>query len=483
MPRQATTGSQEPRIAVVPPGTEHPQWQEVLDFIAALGITLDPWQLMVLRVALLRAGDVWAAFAVAVCAPRQNGKNGILEVRELIGPLVLGEKLLIHTAHLADTSMEGFRRLDDLIDANDWLSAQVKNIRRQNGHEQITFMGGQRIRFRTRTRGGGRGFSGSPVFFDESMFLPDVSMAAVLPVISAQPDPQVWYLGSAVDQMTMDEGVVFARVRDRALNGDHERLAYFEWSLDAEAPDQVELADTLDPDTWAATNPAFGIRISPDYIRAEHRELAARTFAVERLGVGDWPPVDDSASQVIPIEKWDLLADDPKADGARMLDPVCLAFDVTPDRSASSIVAAGRRADGLTQLEVTDHRAGTGWIPERLAELAQRHRPMAMVCDASGPAGALLHRCQDLGLAVEAISAPDHAKACGLLYDMVDEQALRHLAGNDLREAIKGATKRPLGDAWAWSRRSSSVDISPLVAGTLALWGAAQSREAGVLVA
>src|SRR3990172_632060 len=110
---------------------------------------------MVLRVALLRAGDVWAAFAVAVCAPRQNGKNGILEVRELIGPLVLGEKLLIHTAHLADTSMEGFRRLDDLIDANDWLSAQVKNIRRQNGHEQITFMGGQRIRFRTRTRGGG----------------------------------------------------------------------------------------------------------------------------------------------------------------------------------------------------------------------------------------------------------------------------------------------------------------------------------------
>jgi len=476
-------GSQEPRIAVVPAGKEHPKWREIVDFIQALGITLDPWQLMVLRVALRRTGSVWAAFAVAVCAPRQNGKNGILEVRELIGPCILGEKLLIHTAHLADTSMEGFRRLDDLIDANEWLSKEVTNIRRQNGHEQITFRGGRRIRFRTRTRGGGRGFSGSPVFFDESMFLPEVSMAAILPVISAQPDPQVWYMGSAVDQMIMDEGVAFARVRERALNGDHTRLAYFEWSLEADAPDQVEIAETLDPDTWAATNPALGIRISPDYIKAEHRELDARTFAVERLGVGDWPPVDGSGSQVIAIEKWDALADDPKTAGARLLDPVCLAFDVTPDRAASSIVAAGRRQDGLTQLEVVEHRPGTGWVAERLSELATRHRPMALMCDAAGPAGSVLHRCEDLGLYVEAVSAPDHAKACGLLFDMVEDAGIRHLGGKDLREAIKGATKRPLGDAWAWSRRSSSVDISPLVAGTLALWGSAKATSAGVLVA
>jgi hypothetical protein len=30
---------------------------------------------------------------------------------------------------------------------------------------------------------------------------------------------------------------------------------------------------------------------------------------------------------------------------------------------------------------------------------------------------------------------------------------------------------RPLGDAWAWARRGVSVDISPLVAVTLAKWG------------
>ena len=112
-----------------------------------------------------------------------------------MGPLVLGEKLLIHTAHLADTSKEAFRRLDDLCDSNDWLSSQVRHVWRTNGHESIEFMDGRRIRFRTRTRGGGRGFSGSPVFFDESMFLPEISMQSILPVVSAQPDPQVWFMG------------------------------------------------------------------------------------------------------------------------------------------------------------------------------------------------------------------------------------------------------------------------------------------------
>jgi hypothetical protein len=41
---------------------------------------------------------------------------------------------------------------------------------------------------------------------------------------------------------------------------------------------------------------------------------------------------------------------------------------------------------------------------------------------------------------------------------------------------LKGATQRPLGDRWAWSRKNSSIDISPLVAVTLALWGVARQK-------
>jgi hypothetical protein len=192
--RPAVVGSQVPRIRVVPDGfVDHPLWSEVADFLSRLGINPDDWQWDVLRVGLSRVPSLkmWAAFAVAVCCPRQNGKNGVLEMRELVGPLLLGEPLLIHSAHLADTSKEGFRRLDILLDMNDWLSKEVKHIWRTNGHESIEFRNGNRIRFRTRTRGGGRGFSGSPVIFDEAMFLPEISMGSILPVISAQPDPQV----------------------------------------------------------------------------------------------------------------------------------------------------------------------------------------------------------------------------------------------------------------------------------------------------
>jgi hypothetical protein len=84
-------------------------------------------------------GCVWAAFAVAVCAPRQNGKNGITEIRELVGAALLGERLVVHTAHLADTSKEAFRRLEDLIDDERVAEGQVKHIWRTNGHEQIEF--------------------------------------------------------------------------------------------------------------------------------------------------------------------------------------------------------------------------------------------------------------------------------------------------------------------------------------------------------
>ena len=77
----------------MPKGTRHPKWPEVVEFVDALGVKLDKWQWLVLRASLLRKGGRWAAFTVGVCAPRQNGKDGILEVRELVGARILGEKL------------------------------------------------------------------------------------------------------------------------------------------------------------------------------------------------------------------------------------------------------------------------------------------------------------------------------------------------------------------------------------------------------
>jgi hypothetical protein len=57
---------------------------------------------------------------------------------------------------------------------------------------------------------------------------------------------------------------------------------------------------------------------------------------------------------------------------------------------------------------------------------------------------------------------------------MVNDDELDHLGDDVLRDAIRGAKARPIGDgASAWGRRSSSVNVAPLVACTLALGAAA----------
>lgn len=459
-------GVQQPRILSVPPSVSS-AGDEAVELARMAGLILDPWQELVLARSLGERPDgKWAAFEVGVVVSRQNGKGGILEARELAGLFLLGERLIQHSAHLFDTSLEAFRRLLALIEDTPDFDRRVKRVSKSHGEEGIELKGGQRIRFRTRTAGGGRGFTGDCLILDEAMVLPEAAHGALLPTLSARPNPQVWYLGSAVDQQVHEHGVVFARVRERGVRGKDPSLAFFEWSVD---PDRLEEDESLatSPEVWAQSNPALGIRISAEHISHEQRSMDPRTFAVERLGAGDWPRTDGVGKRVIGAEAWGACADpDSEPVGA-----VCFALDVTPDRSAASISAAGRRDDGKPHIEVVEHKRGTGWVAERIADLVDAHKSIAVICDGSGPVASLLPRLAELKVDVTLVNAKEHAQACGMIFDAVDQAALRHLGTPELSAAVAGAVKRPLGDAWAWSRKSSSIDISPLVACTLALWG------------
>ncbi len=472
-------GARVPRICVIPDGDEHPRWNEVLELLDKLGISLDGWQLDVLHAAMLRRGDQWAAFTVAVCGPRQNGKNEILEARQFVGALLLREPLQIHTAHLADTCMESFLRMDERIDSNAWLAEQVSHVGRTNGRERVKFVSldgetsGPRIRFRTRTRGGGRGFAGSPVYFDEPMFFPVISQNAILPVLSAQPDPQAWYTGSSVDQLEHEDGLVFAGVRERALAGDDPRLAYWEWSLDYESPDLVPADVAADPASWAATNPALGIRITPEYVEAERRELSTgggRGFAVERLGVGDWPTLS-AAGSAIDLDRWDKLVDR----RSKVSSPV-FAFDVSPDRSSSSVSALCARPKGGHLAELVAHGRGTAWVVPWLAARVPKYRPLAVGCDSLGQAASLVPSLAQAGVEVRLLSTSEFAAGCGLFFDAIEHGTIWHLRQQELRDAIEGATKKPLADRFKWMP-IKGADITPLVSMSVALelWWLCQS--------
>lgn len=472
-----TRGAQRPRVLWVP-NSARSRGQRAVELAHMAGLHLDPWQQFVLIQSMGERQDGrWAALEVALEAPRQNGKNGVTEARQLAGLYLLDEPLLIHSAHEFKTAEEALNRMELLIGDCPQLHKRLKpgnrGIKRSHGQEGIYLKSGQRLLYMTRTKGAGRGLSCPCLFLDEAMHLPETVMAALFFTLSAMRNPQLWYTGSAVDQETMPHGVVFARLRERALRGDDPSLAYFGFSAPFDSPDAIPAGALDDPEMWAMANPALGQRIREDHIAKERRSMGARNFAVERLGVGDWPATDGSALSKITAAAW--IACEDAASTAD--DPLVVVFDVTPSRSAATVGCAGWRSDGNAHIEIIRADHGTGWVADTLARVVAGQAVSEVLYDERGPAASLLTEVEaaftKAGLSVEmrAVNAREHAEACGMLFDAVEQKSVRHLGTTELQHAISGAATRPLGDAWAWARKTSSVDISPLVVVTLAHWG------------
>lgn len=470
-------GAPEPAILAVPRYLSS-TGLEAVEICALAGLNLDPWQQIVLAHSLgeLKGGK-WAAFEVGLAVPRQNGKTLLAVAREIVGLFLLGEKLLIHSAHQFDTSLEAFRLLVELIEGTPEFSRQVKKVSRSHGEEGIELKNGQRIRFRTRTKGGGRGFTADCLILDEAMILAEAVIGALMPTLSARPNPQVWYLGSQVDKEVHEEGIVFARLRERAKTNPgwtKESLAFIEYGLEKAHPSDVTPEEAKDTASAAKANPAYGVRISPQHISREQESMDARTFAVERLGVGDWPDPDEANKRKITPAQWAACTDPDSAPN----DPICLSYDVSPDGRSAAISMAGLRSDGQAHGEVIDHRDGTNWVAQRLHDLDEQHNVQEVVGDKVGPGGELIPAIEALGVEVRQLSTNEVAAACGMISSDVAAKTFHHLGTPELASAVAGAISRPLGDRWAWTRVNSHVDITPLVSVSLALWGL-RSGEGG----
>lgn len=438
-----------------------------------VGLVLDEHQALVLDGALGESDETyrrpdgsvanrWAASETAVVQPRQNGKTILLAARAIAGLFYMREKLILWTAHEFKTAREGFLTVRDLIESTDFLRERVKAVRVAAGEEGIETWDGNRLRFLARSRGSGRGFSADCLLLDEAYALTDDQMGAILPTLSARPNPQTWFASSA----PLLESEVLRRVCRRGRAGNAGSLAYFEWCAD----EDVEPDDRT---AWAAANPAYPTRIDDEAIFRELGTLGVEAFLRERLGI--WP--EDGVDEVIPEVVWKAARDDT----SQIIDPVCFAVDATPGRDYATIAVAGRRADGLTHVELVDGRSGMGWVPARLAELVAGNTTCAVMLDPGGPAGAFLPaltelevttKCQCHGdLDVQTVSTREVAQACGALYDGFVEGRYKHLGQEELDGAVAGAVKRPLLDAWALDRKNSARNISPLVAVTLAAYG------------
>jgi hypothetical protein len=491
-------GAQRPRICHVPEYVSS-AGGEAVELARLAGLEADDWQQFVVTGALGEtAAGRWSAPTVGLTVGRQNGKGGCLEIRELYGAFVLNENIN-HTSHQQKTSTNHYERILKLIEAVPEFDQRVLRAPRGKGHEAIVLRdpvnrrtAGATIFFATRAGGGSRGLTFHLQVFDEAMYLTERDRSSLTPTMAARSydNTQTWYVGSAVDEddSTMD-GVPFAQVREAGI-AQADGVAYFEFSAPGDDPDNVPDEIASDPHYWAMANPALGDRISHAWVKQAHEvEMGRRGFAVEILGIGAWPD-PEGADRKITDEQWDACLDET----ATLRDPVVFAIDTTPNQDWTAIYAAGRRKDGVPHVEVVELRPGMGWVAERTAELAKTHKPTAIVIDGAGPAASLVAALVEEGLTVAKdprkprggivlTGAKELAQACGMFYTAVDDAKLTHLDCQPLLVAIRGGATRPLGEAWGWSRRHSGVNIAPLVAATLALWGllTMRARRAGVV--
>ena len=490
-------GAQRPRLFHIPKTQVSSVGPAAVELAAVAGLHLDPWQQWLLYHMLGQTEETYynpilkgmvpksSAYEIALILARQNGKGSVMEALELAWLFLCGVKTIVHSAHEFATSREHFQRIEGLITNTPELKGELARggIKWSHGDESITLATGQRLLFKTRTKGAIRGFSPDKIVMDEAMILQPEAVRAMMYAMSARPDAQIMYAGSAGDR----DSVHFGRARDRGIEGSDPRLFMAEWSADICDEmcykDCTQHMDPKSPETWAIANPAIGYRLQYPTIASE---LSAdpEGFKQERLSVGDWP-VSGDAWVVIGEEAW-MARYDPLS---RIEGVPTFSIDVSPGPAQrfSCIAAAGTASEGGIHAEITgsnfgggtkmDYRPGTQWVVKRAIEINKKApRGAYWVIDKGNQAGAFIEEMEAAGLKVISPNLREVAQACGELHSSVVPRGgstpdFHHIHQAELTAAVAGADKRELADLWAWSRRDSTVDISPLVAVTNACWG------------
>lgn len=459
---KAATATTEPTFTRIPAGDEA-TGQDCVDLAAAYDVPLDDWQAGIVRGLLRESGGAWSASQAGLVVSRQNGKGQILLAVELFGLFELGENIL-HTAHAVKTSSDAFRRLWSVIQGHDDLADRVRRHSQMIGAEYVELDTGARIAFTTRSASAGRGLSVDRLIVDEAEDLPAPEVGALAPTVFSRPRAQSLYFGTAPG-ITHD-ALAFTTMRASAHDGLNPRLAWWEWC--AQWGHDID-----DQAMWVRVNPAVAAgRVLVQAIVDDRAILPEDQFRAERLSM--WAPVAARQPAIVTDTAWRELV----GAGAEET-PTALGVDMSHGLDIS-VVGCWSREDGTVHLEELFAGSDTSAAVDYIAEIA--HRRMPIVIDDLSPAAQMIPELKARRVKPARSTARDMAKGCGLFESRLKAGTLTHRGQDSLTEAVLGAHKRPIGDAggWGWDRRDSSCRIHPLVAATLALYGAAENpRRSG----
>lgn len=409
----------------------------------------------------------WSAQETEEIISRRNGKTVRFVVLILFALFVLGERKILYTAHRDDTAKDVFDEVVAALKRTPRLWAEVVDSgpRYTNGQRSIELKSGAVVYFRTRGTDSGRGQGYQRLILDEDQELTDEQAAALMPLVTGEPNAQLNYAGSAGDS----DSVVQAKLR-ASFEKRERGLCYRGWHSD---PDD----DFDDLERVARMNPRLGRGLSYVFVAKEFRRFSRARFGRERCGAATYPR-GEGEGWVIPKEAVERAVDPDSqlAEGSEL----AYVLEADPQLEHGSISVAGRRSDGAVHIEPVANDPGVLWLVDRIKQITGRN-PGDVWLDPKGPVGYLVEPLREAGVAVKLFEISDLKDAATWLYTAMNptrdnegnlpEPAVRHRGAPRLMQAFAAAETRRFQDRWTLRRTvSQEVDQGPLIACMLAGW-------------
>ena len=467
IPRSTPRLSEVARHVVIPEGIVTTAWPRVVAQCAEMGVTFDGWQHGIGAIALgKRADGKYAATVggVVLSIPRQVGKTFIVGMIVIALCILHPGLTVLWSAHRTRTTSKTFGSLKGMTSKKK-IAPHMLEPRNTNGEQEIRFVNGSIIMFGAREQGFGRGFDEVDIeVFDEAQILTEKALEDMVPAAnqSRQPSGALLFFMGTPPRPT-DPGEEFTNRRAKALDGRTTNMVYVELSADGDA-------DPDDRKQWAKANPSFPSR-TPVESMERMRENLTDDDSYMREALGVWDAVNNS--RVIDELTWDAQGDA----SSMAIERLTISIEVPPGRKTAAIGLAGRRADGRWHVELDEERKGVDWTIPWVVERASKNRLHAVVVDEL--AGLTEKRRDkhfligtDILVTLAAAEGRDMAVAFAKFYDGFQDGSVFHTDQPQVNVALSGASTRKLAGGLAWNRKDATSNISPIVAETLALWGA-----------
>lgn len=443
-------GSTKPRLQSPPLKTKS-RIDEVADLAVKIGMPLLPWQHHVLSDMLsVDENNMFIRKTNLLLVARQQGKTHLARMRILAGLFIFGEKNIVAMSSNRNMALDTFRQVANTIEDNDFLKAQVRQIRYANGQESITLLNGARYEIVAATRDGSRGKSADLFYADELREVSEEAFKAAVPITRARPNSQALFTSNAGDAFS----TVLNDLRERAMDYPSKTFGFWEYSAPLAARQDIR-----NRKYWAMANPALGYTVTEEAIEESIATNSIEATLTETLCM--W--ID---SQVSPWTFGSIEA----CSVSELILPVgamtVMAFDVSPSKRSGALVAAqivdGKIAVGVMETFSSEVAIDEVKMASSIHDWAMKYRPVQIAYDKYATAS-IAQKLEQSGHKMIDISGQAFYQACGELADSLANLRLLHSGQPEWVNSMNNCAAKTNDAGWRIIRRKSAGDVTAAI--------------------